>query len=174
MPHNLKRIVGRNDLHFITFTCYQRRPFLASVRSKNVAAKILGEVRTRFQFALVGYVFMPDHVHLLISEPAGATPAKVMQVFKQRVSRELRAKKRAPKQQLQFQFPGEEPLPRRFWQRRYFDHNVYSRRQLRQKLDYMHANPVNAKLVRNPNDWPWSSWAAYLGKPALLPIDFAN
>jgi putative transposase len=103
MPHNLKRIVGRNDLHFITFTCYQRRHFLRSVRSKNVAARILGEVRARFRFALVGHVLMADHVHLLISEPAGASPAKIIQVFKQSVSRELRAKKRVARQQLSFQ-----------------------------------------------------------------------
>ncbi len=62
MPHNLKRILGRGDLHFITFTCYQRRKFLASARNKNVAVQIPGEVRSRCKFLLVGYVFMPDHV----------------------------------------------------------------------------------------------------------------
>lgn len=106
MPHNLKRILGRGDLHFITFTCYQRRKFLASVRSKNIAVQILGEVRSRFNFLLVGYVFMPDHVHLLISEPPGSAPAKAMQVFKQRVSRKLRAKKVRKASQLSLFFPN--------------------------------------------------------------------
>jgi len=172
MPHNLKRITGRNDLHFITFTCFQRREFLASARNKNIAIQILGEVRARFNFALVGYVLMPDHLHLLISEPPGSTPAKAIQVFKQRVSRKLRGKKRRAKSQLTLPFPEQPSNPRRFWQRRYHDFNVYSRRKLREKLDYMHANPVNARLVAHPKDWPWSSWSAYVGKPALLPIDF--
>jgi REP element-mobilizing transposase RayT len=66
MPHGLQRIAGFGDLHFITFTCYQHRKFLASARSRNVTVQILGEVRARFPFALVGYVVMPDHVHLLI------------------------------------------------------------------------------------------------------------
>jgi putative transposase len=52
--------------------------------------KILGEVRDRYGFVLVGYVVMPNHVHLLISEPAKGTPSTVMQVLKQRVSRRLR------------------------------------------------------------------------------------
>ena len=174
MPHNLKRITGRGDLHFITFTCYQRRQLLASARSKNIAVQILGQVRAKLQFKLIGYVFMPDHVHLLINEPAGCTPAKVIQLFKQRVSRKLRARKRTASSQLSLRFPENTSLPRRFWQRRYYDFNVYSRRKLREKLDYMHSNPVTEKLVKHPKDWPWSSWPAYVGKPALLSIDFVS
>jgi REP element-mobilizing transposase RayT len=64
--------------------------------------KILGEVRDRYGFALAGYVAMPNHIHLLISEPANGTPSTVMQVLKQRVSRRLRRKPRlkVPSQQL--------------------------------------------------------------------------
>jgi putative transposase len=174
MPRNLKRITGRGDLHFITFTCYQRRKFLASAQSKNIAAQILGQVRAKFHFQLVGYVLMPDHVHLLISEPAGSTPAQVIQLFKQRVSRKLRGRKRPSQFQLPLRFLDDAGLPRRFWQRRYYDFHVYSRRKLREKLDYRHANPVTEKLVKHPKDWPWSSWPAYVGKAALLPIDFVN
>ena len=43
------------------------------MRSKNLFAKIQGEVRDRYGFALVGYVVMPEHIHLLISEPAKGT-----------------------------------------------------------------------------------------------------
>ncbi len=114
---------------------------------------------------------MPDHVHLLISEPPGSTPAKAMQIFKQRVSRKLRGRKRKAGSQMSFAFPEDEEPPLRFWQRRYFDLNVYSRYKIREKLDYMHANPVKEKLVSHPKDWPWSSWAAYVGREALLAID---
>ena len=120
MPHQLKRLTGRGDIHFITFTCYQRRKFLASPRSRNLALQILAALRQRWHFALIGYVLMPDHVHLIISEPRGCTPAKVVQVFKQRVSRKLRAKRTSAKSQLSLPF-AEEALHRRFWQRRYYD-----------------------------------------------------
>ncbi len=110
MPERLKRITGRGDLHFITFCCYQRRALLRSTAAKNAAVKILEEVRTRYRFAIIGYVFMPEHVHLLISEPVSCKPAKVIQVFKQRLSRRMRGKRRARKGQLSLRFAGDGAL----------------------------------------------------------------
>lgn len=161
MPKNLKRIIGRGDLHFITFCCYQRRPLLACARSRNLAVQILKEVRARYHFRVVGYVIMPEHVHLLISECGSARPSTILQVFKQRLSRRWRRKQRVPKGQLALAFPSKEPALRRFWQRRYYDFNIYSRAKVIQKLHYMHANPVREKLVWHPGDWPWSSWCFY-------------
>ena len=123
--------------------------------------RILGEVRARFGFLLVGYVIMPEHLHLLISESGSAYPATVVQVFKQRVSRRLRGKKRSAGKQLSLRFPQDGAELRRFWQRRYHDFNVYNKAKLQEKLYYIHANPVRAKLVKHPGDWPWSSWCYY-------------
>src|SRR5258708_31070372 len=117
---------------------------------------------------------MPAHVHLLINEPVGVSPAKLIQVFKRRVSRKIRGKRRVAKSQLRLPFLEDASGPRRFWQRRYYDFNIYSRSKLREKLDYMHANPVEEKLVAHPNQWPWSSWTAYVGKAGMLPIDFVG
>jgi putative transposase len=171
MPKNLKRFTGCGDLHFITFCCYQRRPLLATVRARNLAVKVLEEVRARYGFALLGYVIMPEHVHLLISESGRVSPAKIIQVFKQRLSRRMRRKKRTGKGQLTLGFPEAAGALRRFWQRRYYDFNVYSRAKLREKLHYLHANPVKEKLVRHPGDWPWSSWCYYYRGMGLLEID---
>jgi hypothetical protein len=61
---------------------------------------------------------------------------------------------------------------RHFWQRRFYDFNVWSEKKLREKLQYMHANPVQRKLVQHPRDWPWSSWGFYCGGEAgLIGID---
>lgn len=108
MPKGLKRYYGQRHLHFITCSCYQRLPFLRSARARNVFAKILSEVRDAYGFALVGYVVMPEHIHLLISEPAKGTPSTVMQVLKQRVSRQLRRKRRKTSSagQLRLRFGG--------------------------------------------------------------------
>lgn len=171
MPKNLKRYTGRNDLHFITFCCYQRRALLGSVRSRNLVVEILREVRAKFGFSLVGYVIMPEHVHLLISESPTIPPAKVVQVFKQRVSRRMRSKKRAGNRQLSLRFPETLGELRRFWQRRYYDFNVYSRKKLWEKLQYMHANPVEERLVRHPREWPWSSWSFHAQGEGILEID---
>jgi hypothetical protein len=63
MPNKLIRRYGQRNLHFITFTCYRRLPYLRSVRARNVFAHILGEVRDRYGFSLVGYVVVPEHIH---------------------------------------------------------------------------------------------------------------
>jgi putative transposase len=171
MPKNLKRFIGRGDLHFIHFTCYQRRPLLGSVKARNLAVKILGEVRARYGFSLLGYVIMPEHVHLLMSELPTVLPARIVQVFKQRVSRQMRGRKRVLPGQLGLPFPKNARDLRRFWQRRYFDFNVYSEKKLREKLDYMHMNPVKERLVKHPRGWPWSSWTFYERGEGLLAMD---
>jgi len=94
MTKDLIRRDGRGDLHFITVCCYRRLPLLSSARAKNTFVRILDEVRDSCGVPLVGYAVMPEHVHLLIGEPARGTPSTVMQVLKQRVSRRLRRRKK--------------------------------------------------------------------------------
>ena len=115
MAHKLIRHYGRGHLHFITFTCYRRLSLLRSVRARNAFVQILGETRDRYGFSLVGYVVMPEHIHLLIGEPARGTPSTVIQVLKQRVSRRLRCKKRNAAQQVRLSFACDGDAHRRFW-----------------------------------------------------------
>jgi len=90
MPKGLKRYYGRGHLHFLTFSCHRRLPLLGTVAARNLFVDALARMRERHRFLLVGYVVMPDHVHLLIGEPAQGTPSTVLQALKQRVSRDLR------------------------------------------------------------------------------------
>jgi putative transposase len=173
MPRKLRRYHGRGDLHFVTFSCYERRALLARVRARDLCLKILEHVRHRFQSRVVGYVVMPEHVHLLIGEPRRRTLAILIQVLKQRVSRRIRGRRR-PRANGQFSlvFADTPSTLRRFWQRRYYDFNVYSSKKVREKLDYMHRNPVIRKLVAHPKDWPWSSWRFYTyGEAGVVKIE---
>src|ERR1700689_2809522 len=141
MPRGLKRYYGKRDLHFITLSCYRRLPLLRSMRARNLFVKILDEVRNVHGFALVGFVVMPEHIHLLMGEPVKGTPSTVLQVLKQRVSREMRKRQRKRVSgQLRFQFGVENDLPQ-FWQRRFYDFNVWSQKKKSEKLRYMHLNP---------------------------------
>ncbi|HXN51099.1 MAG TPA: transposase [Candidatus Acidoferrum sp.] len=120
MPKNLKRYYGRGDLHFVTFSCYRRLPLLRTIRARNLFARALGVIRERYKFLLVGYVVMPDHVHLLISEPPKSAPSVVLKALKQRVSRDLRKKKRkAASGQLRMPFMDDGLGLARFWQARF-------------------------------------------------------
>jgi len=170
--HPLKRFYGRRDLHFITFSCYWRRPYLGTVRSRNCFVKILVEVRLRHNFHMIGYVVMPEHVHLLVGEPPKGNPSKVLQVLKQKVSRTLRARRISSAKQLRLPFASEENESPAFWQRRFYEFNVWSTKKVMEKLEYMHDNPVKQKLVARPQDWPWSSWSHYAkGERGLIAID---
>jgi len=116
---------------------------------------------------------MPEHVHLLLSEPVQGTPSTVLQMLKQRVSRKLRKKTNgghmAEVPMAPTEIAGNRP---QFWQARFYDFNVYSASKKREKLDYMHCNPVTRELVRRPQDWPWSSYMFYeKGEGGLISID---
>ena len=118
---------------------------------------------------------MPEHIHLLISEPAKGTPSTVIQVLKQRVSRRLRRKRRAPAGQLNLTFAGGDDSLPRFWQRRFYDFNVWSLKKRVEKLHYMHMNPLKRKLVDHPKDWPWSSFSFNSKlKHALIRVSLVN
>src|SRR2546428_4525567 len=89
MPRRLHRYYGSGYLHFITSSCYQRRPLLNPPRRRTWFLEILEQVRRRYTFVVVGYVVMPEHFHLLISEPERGNPSTVMQVLKQRFARKV-------------------------------------------------------------------------------------
>ena len=160
MPSGLHRTYGAHHLHFITCSCYRRLPLLKWARSRDRFLAILEQTRQRYHFVVVGYVVMPEHVHLLITEPEVGTPSTVMQVLKQRTAKTLlpRRKRRDPRQRELFQVDTE----RSFWQARFYDFNVWTTKKRVEKLRYMHRNPVKRGLVESPEQWRWSSSRFYV------------
>jgi putative transposase len=158
MPWGLKRYQQARCLHFITFSCYRRAPLLASPESRRVFEQTLEQVRKWYGIFVAGYVVMPEHVHLLISEPECNRLSVVIQMLKQNVARQLTERPRpvSPKN-------GETRTghPRVFWHVRYYDFNVWSEEKRIEKLRYIHRNPVKRGLVLRPEDWEWSSFRQY-------------
>ena len=143
MPLGLKRYQREGDDHFITFSCYSRQPYLATAASKDIFLDSLERTRKRYNFAVLGYVVMPEHVHLLVSEPLDQEVplSKALQSLKLSVSKRL--------------------TPKPFWETRYYDFNVFTHNKQIEKLKYMHRNPVTRGLVANPEDWPCSTYRHY-------------
>jgi putative transposase len=120
MPAGLRRYYGKGHLHFITFSCYRRLPLLKSARARDIFVRELAKLREELGFHLIGYVVMPEHVHLQLSEPERGTPSTVLQKLKLRVARRLRKRRRGVcvgQTRLPFEECGE-PL-RAFWQARF-------------------------------------------------------
>ena len=170
MPEGLERRYGEGHLHFVTFSCHERLPLLGTIGARDRFVKILGEVRDRYEFSLVGYVVMPEHVHLLISEPVTGTPSTVMQALKQTFSHQMHGKPSSrmasPQPSVRFNRPRHS-LPR-IWQPRFYDFNVWSQKKKIEKLQYIHMNPVKRGLVTHPKDWPWSSFSFYASRDSGL------
>ena len=163
MPSRLRRLSGSGYQHFITSSCYRRRPLLGTARRRSLFLKILEEVRRRYRFAVIGYVVMPEHFHLLLSEPDCGTPSTVMQVLKQRFARKVLREIRARKNEAQGSIWREALDTGHVWQSRYYDFLVRTEQKRVEKLRYMHGNPVKRGLVLEPDQWAWSSfrWYAY-------------
>ena len=158
MPTGLKRFYGAGDLHFLTFSCDQRRPYLHAPQARKIFLSVLERVRQRYSFSVIGYVVMPEHVHLLMTEPKTGTPSVMMQVLKQTSSRKLK--------------PVVPMAGGSFWESRFYDFNVRSEKKRVEKLKYMHRNPVARGLVALPEAWEWSSYRQYLlGEPGPVGID---
>ena len=145
MPGGPKRYQENGDLHFITFSCYQRRPLLSSAQACQVFEATFERVRSWYEFGVVGYVVMPEHVHLLVTEPERGSLARAIQMLKQLTAHKLKADPSVP-----------------FWCTRYYDFNVRTKKKRIEKLRYMHRNPVVRGLVKKPEDWEWSSFRHYL------------
>lgn len=151
MPWGLKRFYGSGDLHFITCSCYRRRPLLGSPWRRDLFLQVLEEVRQRYSFVVVAYVAMPEHFHLLVSEPQNRDPSVVIQAVKIGFARRVINRDGNP---------GSETAAH-IWQRRFYDFNVWGREKRVEKIRYIHRNPVRRGLVKNPEDWRWSSFRAY-------------
>ena len=145
MPTGLVRYRHTGNFHFVTFSCYRREPLLENRIGYLIFEQELENVRKRYGFVVAGYVVMPEHIHLLASEPRKALLSLAIQVLKQQTSRRLKRRGEA-----------------RFWQRRYYDFNVWTHEKTVEKLKYMHRNPVRRGLTARPEDWPWSSFRHYL------------
>jgi REP-associated tyrosine transposase len=163
MPKGLKRYYGEGHLHFITFSCYRRQQFLTTARRRDCFLEVLEHTRQRYHFWVVGYVVMPEHVHLLISESKFADPSTVVRVLKQRVARRLLCTRRKRAGQLELFGP-----PRQFWQKRFYDFNVFTAKKRIEKLKYMHRNPVKRGLVPSPELWRWSSFNFYASESVYI------
>ena len=161
MPNRLHRYYGAGYSHFITTSCYQRLPLLGSPRNRDLFLRVLEQVRRRYHFVVVGYVVMPEHVHLLITEPRRSSPSTVMQAIKQGFARRLLARLRKLERPQQLSL-WSGPVERgRIWQARFYDFVVFSDKKRVQKLRYMHRNPVKRGLVLKPEQWRWSSYRHY-------------
>src|SRR5256885_2653749 len=156
MPWGLTRFHHSGQSHFVTFCCYHRRRSFTTDASRRIFESALERVRRSFRLSVYGYVVMPEHIHLLLSEPQQDTssdrtaplkpkpglsgpPVLLSEPEKDTLADVLKSLKQGASRRL----IGDAG---HFWQKRYYDFNIRNYPQFVEKLRYIHRNPVRAGL----------------------------
>ena len=139
--------------HFVTFSCYRRRRLLDHHQAKQIVLDVLGAQLTSRDAACVGFVVMPDHVHAIVWFPQAGQLSVFMQQWKRLSSHHIGRWMREELTGYADRIRPDDP----FWQAKYYSFNLFNDEKIRDKLTYMHENPVRAGLVARPCDWRFSS-----------------
>jgi REP-associated tyrosine transposase len=158
------------DLHELTFSCYRRMPLLTNDDWRIRLSRTIDEAGRQSQVDLVAFVFMPEHIHLIVapstSEPdIGRYLALVKQPFSKSIKQLLVETGSPLLERLTVrERPGK--LCFRFWQEGPgYDRNLNTPAAVEASIDYLHLNPVRRGFCHQAVNWKWSSASSYLLDP---------
>lgn len=165
-----------NLVHYVTAVTHNRVPVFRDVHACSLFIDALAATRLKDPFKLIGYVVMPDHVHLL-ANPLALDISTVVGRLKGRAAVSILGWLRAAGHlvslaKLALPKPLASGQTHAVWMREFSAIDVWSTKFIRQKLNYTHLNPVRAGLSDHPAKWRWSSYRAYLPhEPGDVPIE---
>lgn len=172
-PHRkrLRRYEIEGHARFLTFSTYNRLPLFGNDAIKDAFAEHLARARGRDGFRLLAWVLMPEHVHLVVW-PREVLVSRTLSGLKRGFAREVLGRWRELEAEILARVTDAQGR-QRFWQRGGgYDRNIRDEDELREKIWYIHNNPVTRGLVDRPTDWAWSSARWYDGgREGLVPID---
>jgi putative transposase len=156
---------------FVTFSCYRRQPLLTSPVVREIILAELARLRHDRSIKLLGYVIMPEHIHLVVLPPYGLRLGPTIGILKTRTAHAILDCWRSDQQQRR-RILRRENGAAAVWHRRCYDHNCRTPETVIEKVEYCHDNPVKRGLVPRAEDWPWSSYLWYRGhREGVLEID---
>jgi putative transposase len=152
-----------NTARFITISCFRRFRIFDSRQSIEIFLEELDYLRESIGIKILGYVIMPEHLHIvlwpstpvglgfLIGQAKGRAAVKILSAWGEPIPIELDASHRKGRKYQVFE-------------RRCYDHNCRNRDVIMEKIIYCHRNPVTRGLVISSDEWPWSSYRWYQGE----------
>ncbi len=157
---NFRRYYIPGSAVFITQVVQNRELVFQDINKINLLRQILYNVKGLHPFVMLGYVFMPDHLHMIIQPTGKSNFSDVMHSFKASFTREYKKK---------LGLASSDSM--KFWQKRFWDHVIQDERDFENHLHYIHFNPVKHGYIRDPRDWQNSSYVEWQ-KRGLYPSDF--
>lgn len=165
--HHRKSFNKPGHAHELTFSCYRKYPFLGKERVQQWLCESIKDGYRDLEYALWAYVFMPDHVHLIMKPLQNDYDiSEFLSRVKSSVSRKALAflRKQAPDWMEKLKAERGDRTEYHFWQRGGgYDRNITEPGTLLRMIDYVHMNPVRKGLVEQASDWKWSSAGWYAG-----------
>ena len=163
-------------LHFVTVATNKKIPLFRSRQLCREFFAAMTEIKTRFPFELNAYVLLPDHLHLLL-RPGDGNVSRLLQKIKSLAARRIVERLKAMGSHktltsLKKATPGRREHRHQVFQQSFRDLLLERPWMVKQKIDYIHKNPINERLTENVADCPWSSWEAIYersGEP--IPVD---
>ncbi len=169
-PHKRRKRVKRfnnpGHAHLLTFSCQKRMPLLTEESRLQALARSIDSATLKYDFRLAAFVFMPEHVHLVLVPSAGEYDiskllSAIKRPFSYRVKRELELSADPLLSALTVrERPGRSTF--RFWlEGGGHDRNIVVPAGILKSAEYIHNNPVRRGLCASPDEWKWSSWKYY-------------
>ena len=140
-------------LHYVTGNCINRLPVFTEPECCRAFVKEFETINKSWPAKLITYVLMPDHFHL-ISNPRDGCIIEFCRDLKSNAAKAIvQATQR-------FEFPITDD-GHQVWQESFKAFPLWSGWMINQKINYIHANPVRARLVKSAKDYKWSSFRAF-------------
>jgi len=173
MPRSRYRIHDKTYPHFLTATINNWQPLFTRTETVDIVLDSWRFLQQETAFKIYGYVILENHLHLIAASDdlsrdmqrfKSYTAMRIIDYLEQthstRVLELLALFKRAHKTQSQYQV----------WEEGNHPQLIDSETMMRQKLDYIHQNPVKRGYVDLPEHWRYSSARNYLGQEGLIEV----
>lgn len=171
MTSRRKIIDDKLYVHFVTFSVNKKRRLFELDHPKRIFLGILNDELKSFTAKCIGFVIMPNHIHLLIQFSETNQLSSFIHALKRKSSFRIRNWYRGKASSY---FEEINDLDH-FWQPKCYSFEIESNEKLEEKLNYTHDNPVRTGLVERPEEWKWSSAGFYsLGKSVGVPIEYIS
>lgn len=174
MTRSRSMILESDKPHFLTCTLVEWLPVFTRPESVRILLDSWSHQRANDGLRIFGYVILENHLHFVAQAPRldkclssfkSFTAGRLIELLEahraERLQDRLRLAKQAHKRDREYQFRQEGSHAEL----------ICSEPVMRQKLDYMHQNPVQPGYVDLPEHWRYSSARNYLGLPGLIEID---
>jgi len=173
-----------DELYFITLTVVDWVDIFTRPRYKHILLESLTYCQQQKGLKIYAWVLMSNHLHAIVSAEGEQTLPDIMRDFKKFTNKRILAELEADPQESRrewmldrFRFAGandKKITNYRFWQDGYHPELIYSHDFYRQKLNYIHDNPVRQEIVARQEEYLYSSAVDYAGGKGMLNVDIAD